>query len=164
MKRVLAIAAVMWALLIAVFMPVSVMAADTITIGTVLKVEKDTNVYQEASETSGTVAVLKADTAVYVTDNAVDGWCGISSRELSGYVKTESLIPLTDSDEMNLEFEQIGNNYHMIFNEVQQLKKQHSQEKIWGVVIVLLVAGIFAAGIIPVLKKNGKNENTGTTS
>lgn len=83
MKRVLAIAAVMWALLIAVFMPVSVMAADTITIGTVLKAEKDTNVYQEASETSGTVAVLKADTAVYVTDNAVDGWCGISSGSLA---------------------------------------------------------------------------------
>lgn len=164
MRRVLSIVAVLWALLIAMFMPVSVLATDTITIGTVLKTEKDTNVYQEASETSDTVAVLKAETVVHVTDDTIEGWCGISSKELSGYVKTELLIPIADGDEINLEFEQIGNNYHMIFNEVQQLKKQQSQEKIWGAVIVLLVAGIFAAGIIPVLKKNKKNGKTSTTS
>ena len=155
MKKVLGMAAVMWALLMAVFMPVSVMAADTITIGTVLKTEKDTDVYKEASEASGTAAVLKAGTVVHVTDNTPEGWCGISSKEVSGYVKTEALVPITDSDEMSQEFEQIGNRYHMIFNEVQQSKKQQSQEKIWGaVIIVLLVAGILAAGIIPVLKKN----------
>lgn len=163
MKKVLGRAAVMWVLLMAAFMPVSVMAADTITIGTVLKAEKDTDVYQEASETSETAAVLKAGTVVYVTDNTPESWCGISSKEISGYVKTEALIPIADGDEMNQEFEQIGNNYHMIFNEVQQLKKQQSQEKIWGAVIVLLVVGIFAAGIIPVLKKNKENEKKSAT-
>lgn len=67
-------------------------------------------------------------------------------------------MQLYSSDEMSQEFEQIGNNYHMVFNEVEQLNRQQSQARIWGTVIAVLVIGIFAAGIIPVIRKNKEDE------
>lgn len=164
MRKVLTITAVLWVLLAVLSVPSGVTAAGTVTSGMVLKTKTDTQVYQEASETSGKTDVLEAGTSVYVTDDTIEGWSKISSKEVTGYVRTESLTPIVDSDEIKLEFEQIGNNYHMIFNEVQQLEKQQSQKKIWGTVIILLTAGIFAAGVIPVIKKNGKNEKTNKTS
>ncbi len=156
MKKVLiTTAAVIWALLAAVSVPVN--AAETTTVaGTVLKTDGDVDVYQEASETS---AVTDAGTAVLVTDDdAGEGWCRILVRETTGYIKSAHLVPLVSSEEMDLEFEQIGNNYHMVFNEVQQVEKQRSQTKMWGTIIAALTVGVFAAGIIPVIKKNREDE------
>ncbi|MDE6919840.1 MAG: SH3 domain-containing protein, partial [Lachnospiraceae bacterium] len=118
MKQVLiTTAAVIWALLAAVSVPVN--AAETTTVaGTVLKTDVDVDVYQEASETSAVTAALDAGTAVLVTDDdAGEGWCRIQVRETTGYIKSAHLVPLVSSEEMDLEFEQIGNNYHMVFNE-----------------------------------------------
>ena len=50
----------------------------------------------------------------------------------------------------------------MVFNEVQQLNRQRSQAKIWGTVIAVLTAGVIAAGIIPVIKKNRNDEKNRT--
>ena len=117
------------------------------------------DVYQEASETSAVTAALDAGTAVLVTDDdAGEGWCRILVRETTGYIKSAHLVPLVSSEEMDLEFEQIGNNYHMVFNEVQQVEKQRSQTKMWGTIIAALTVGVFAAGIIPVIKKNREDE------
>ena len=159
MKKVLiTTAAVIWALLAAVSVPVN--AAETTTVaGTVLKTDGDVDVYQEASETSAVTAALDAGTAVLVTDDdAGEGWCRILVRETTGYIKSAHLVPLVSSEEMDLEFEQIGNNYHMDFNEVQQVEKQRSQTKMWGTIIAALTVGVFAAGIIPVIKKNREDE------
>ncbi len=96
---------------------------------------------------------------VLVTDvDAGEGWCRISVKETTGYVRTGHLVPLVSSEEMELEFEQIGNNYHMVFNEVEQLEKQRSQTKMWGAVIAVLTIGLFAAGILPVIRKNREDE------
>ena len=81
-------------------------------------------------------------------------WQGLCSS----YIKSAHLVPLVSSEEMDLEFEQIGNNYHMVFNEVQQVEKQRSQTKMWGTIIAALTVGVFAAGIIPVIKKNREDE------
>lgn len=159
MKKVLiTTAAVIWALLAAVSVPVN--AAETTTVaGTVLKTDGDVDVYQEASETSAVTAALDAGTAVLVTDDdAGEGWCRILVRETTGYIKSAHLVPLVSSEEMDLEFEQIGNNYHMVFNEVEQLEKQRSQTKMWGAVIAVLTIGLFAAGILPVIRKNREDE------
>ena len=152
MKKVLiTTAAVIWALLAAVSVPVN--AAETTTVA------GDVDVYQEASETSAVTAALDAGTAVLVTDDdAGEGWCRILVRETTGYIKSAHLVPLVSSEEMDLEFEQIGNNYHMVFNEVQQVEKQRSQTKMWGTIIAALTVGVFAAGIIPVIKKNREDE------
>lgn len=160
MKRVLITAAAIWMILAAMFVPVHAAEADTSVAGTVLKTDTEMEVYQEASETSDVTAVLEEGTVVLVVDHIEDDWCRISVKEVTGYIKSGHLIPLNSSEEMNLEFEQIGNNYHMLFNEVQQLEKQRLQTKIWGAVIAVLVVGIFAAGLISVIKKNredGKN-------
>ena len=119
----------------------------------------DMEVHQEADETSEVTAVLEAGTVVLVTDvDAGEGWCRISVKETTGYVRTGHLVPLVSSEEMELEFEQIGNNYHMVFNEVEQLEKQRSQTKMWGAVIAVLTIGLFAAGILPVIRKNREDE------
>ena len=166
MKKGLITAAVIWMLLAAMFVSANAAEPDTKVAGTILKTDMDTEVYQEASETSEMAAVLEAGTVVMVIEDTGDDWCKISVKEVTGYIKSGHLIPLNNSEEMNLEFEQIGNNYHMLFNEVQQLQKQKSQTKIWGTVIAVLAVGVFAAGIIPVIRKNrddGKNRTKSET-
>lgn len=161
MKKVLIVAmAAIWMLLSAV--PVTAKAAEktnAAVVGTILKTDADVEVYQEASETSEVTTILETGTVVMVTDeDAGEGWCRIFVRETTGYIKTGHLVPLVSSEEMDQEFEQIGNNYHMVFNEVQQVEKQRSQKKMWGAVIAILTAGIVAAGIIPVIRKNREDE------
>lgn len=158
MKKVLVTTAAIWMLLAVVFVSANAAELDTTVVGTILKTDVNMEVYQEASETSEVITMLDAGTVVLVTDDVEEDWCRISVKEVTGYIKSGHLIPLNSSEEMNLEFEQIGNNYHMLFNEVQQLEKQQLQTKIWGSVIAVLVVGIFAAGIIPVIKKNREDE------
>lgn len=160
MKKVLImVTAAIWMLLSAASVPANAAETNGAVAGTILKTDADVEVYQTASETSEVTAALEAGTVVLVTeDNAVEGWCRISVRDTTGYIKTGHLVPLASSEEINQEFEQIGNNYHMVFNEVQQLEKQQSQTKMWGAVIAVLVVGIFAAGIIPVIRKNREDE------
>lgn len=152
-------AVVIWMLLTVMAVPVNAAETNTTVAGTVLKTDADLEVYQEASETSKVIAVLDEGTVVLAMDeNSEEGWCKISVKEMTGYIETGHLVTLGSSEEMDLEFEQIGNNYHMVFNEVQQLEKQQLQTRIWGTVIAVLTVGMFAAGIIPVIKKNRENE------
>lgn len=164
MKKILIMAVAVWTLLAAMFVPVRAEEAAASVVGTVLKTDAEVRVYQDASETSEMIAELEAGTAVLVTDDDGEGWCRISVREITGYIRSGYLVPLYSSDEMSQEFEQVGNNYHMVFNEVQQLDKQQSQTKIWGTVIAVLTAGVIAAGIIPVLKKNKEDETNRTNT
>ena len=162
MKRVIVMTVMVWTLLTAMFLPVcTAEATDTAVIGTVMKTDADVNVYQRASETSEVTAELKAGTVVLVVDDSVEGWSSITVNETVGYIQTKHLITL-GSDEIDQEFEQLGNNYHMLFNEMEQLNKQKTQMRIWGTVIAVLVIGIFAAGIIPVIKKNREDEKKRT--
>lgn len=152
-------AVVIWMLLTVMAVPVNAAETNTTVAGTVLKTDADLEVYQEASKTSKVIAVLDEGTVVLAMDeNSEEGWCKISVKEMTGYIETGHLVTLGSSEEMDLEFEQIGNNYHMVFNEVQQLEKQQLQTRIWGTVIAVLTVGMFAAGIIPVIKKNRENE------
>lgn len=160
MKRILIAVSVMWMLLAAMYVPVN--AADTTVAGTVQKTNTDVKVYQGASETSDVIAELEAGTAVLVAEDGVEGWCRISVGDVTGYIKAEYLVAFYSGDEVDQEFEQIGNNYHMVFNEVQQLNRQRSQAKIWGTIIAVLTAGVIAAGIIPVIKKNRNDEKNRT--
>ena len=125
MKKILIMmTAVIWTLL-TMSVPVNAAETSTTVAGSVLKADVDMEVHQEADETSEVTAVLEAGTVVLVTDvDAGEGWCRISVKETTGYVRTGHLVPLVSSEEMELEFEQIGNNYHMVFNEVEQLEKQ----------------------------------------
>ena len=159
MKKGLTMAVVIWMLLTVMAVPVNAAETNTTVAGTVLKTDADLEVYQEASETSKVIAVLDEGTVVLAMDEtSEEGWCKISVKEMTGYIETGHLVTLGSSEEMDLEFEQIGNNYHMVFNEVQQLEKQQLQTRIWGTVIAVLTVGMFAAGIIPVIKKNRENE------
>lgn len=157
-KGLTVIAVAVWMLLAVTAVPVNAAGTDAAS-GTVFKINEDVKVYQEASGTSKETAVLDAGTVVLVTDaDAGEGWCRISVREITGYIRSEYLVSIDSSKEINLEFEQLGNNYHMVFNEVQQLEKQRLQARIWGTVIAVLVVGVFAAGLIPVIRKNRKDE------
>lgn len=158
MKKVLEMTVIIWMLIAVMLAPVNVMASDTTVMGTILKTNVDVTVYQDTSETSAIAAVLESGTVVLVTEVDEEGWSRITTQEITGYIKTEYLSSLGSSDEIDREFEQIGNNYHMIFNELQQIEKQRLQTKVWGIVIALLAIGIFAAGIIPVIKKNKEDE------
>lgn len=151
-------AAVVWTLLAAMVAPVNAAEADSAVAGTVLKTDADVEVHQSASDSSKVITVLETGTVVVVTEDDGEGWCRISAGEITGYAEADHLVQLYSSDEMSQEFEQIGNNYHMVFNEVEQLNRQQSQARIWGTVIAVLVIGIFVAGIIPVIRKNKEDE------
>ena len=66
-----------------------------------------------------------------------------------------------DVEGLNQEFQESETEGKMVIEEVERNRKEAKRSKIWGIVIVLLVVGIFATGIISAsgLEKEKKKSN-----
>lgn len=91
---------------------------------------------------------------------AYDGgdWCEVSAGEQKGYIRIESLGTVGNAEALNAEFQNIGNDYETIFNEVTQLQIQKRNSRIWGTVIVILVVAIFGVGLLSAVRKNKEEQ------
>ena len=114
------------------------------------------DLHEEASEESTVVVSLDAGTVVFTTENAENNWCKISVGEKTGYIKTEYLKTLGDQDLINQEFEQSMNDNHKMYDEIQQLEEQKSQEKMRENIIIGLAIVVLAVGGVLVKKKSRK--------
>lgn len=75
---------------------------------------------------------------------------------------------MTEVDEINTagldaEMEVVEAESKMVVEEVERYRAETKRSKVWGTVIVLLIAGIFAVGVISTRKskKNSEKEESG---
>lgn len=116
----------------------------------------------EAKETPDQAAAVmityEKDSTVFVTGETADGWYRVSYQNMICYIPKEKLAVQTYGEELDQEFKAMEEESVMIVEEVERYRAESRRSKIWGAVIIVLIAGIFATGIIST-RKNGKDEN-----
>lgn len=111
---------------------------------------------------SKTVITYEGGKHVFVIGETSDGWYKVSYQDKEGYVPKAALADQElDVEGLNQEFQESETEGRMVIEEVERNRKEAKRSKIWGIVIVLLVVGIFATGIISAsgLEKEKKKSN-----
>lgn len=123
---------------------------------------------EEPDEKSGIAFTYEAGATVYVTGETEDGWYIVLYQGKTGYINIDSSKEILEVTEIDVEAlnaemaaeEALGK---LIVEETERYRAEARRSKIWGAVIVLLVIGIFATGIISTVqaekKKNTEDEN-----
>lgn len=118
---------------------------------------------QEPDEQAEVVVSYDSGVPVYVTGETANGWYRVLYQDKVGYVRTAELTAQDmDISGLDEEIDAVEMESKMVIEEVERYRSEAKRSRIWGTVIVLLVVGIFATGIISTVKagKNNKNKET----
>ncbi len=154
---------VMLGLLLFIGMGVSVQASETERSAamTLQQTMKETEIKEEPDSGAETLSELEKGTAVIVYGEPQDSWSQVEYQGVKGYVESnvlESYSAIEDADELDEEFEAVEEETRRIIDEHELAQKSKQKSIIWGTIIVILIIGIFAVGIISVLKKNKEGD------
>lgn len=114
---------------------------------------------EEPSEQSKTTITYEAGASVMVTGETADGWYRVAYQDKVGFVKKTDLEE-TDINIAALD-EEFGANEidgKIFVEEVVRIREQITRSRIWGTIIVLLIAGIFGTGIYSTIKAEQKKK------
>lgn len=142
-----------------------VYAQEEIKKDTAMETAQEVNLLQKAEDGAKKIETLSAGTTVITVEDSSNGWCKVSAKEKTGYVKITQLKTIGNKDELNAEFDQVNNTVQLIFDEIMTAQKEARQARIWGTIIVVLVIAIFGVGIASAVRKNKeKGEDTNETN
>lgn len=162
---------ILFALGIAIFLGAGVPALPAAAAGETPAVTEDSQVMSakesfamkaEPDEDAKTLMTYEEGAAVFVTGETADGWYRIMYQDKTGYVKKEVLrAQEMDVEGLDAEMEANAEEAKFMVEAVERYRVDARRSKIWGSVIILLVAGIFAVGIISTLRsqKSGKEKS-----
>lgn len=130
-------------------------------LGTLQVLPADAEVKESPDMDSATVGTLEAGTAVIVESQ--DGeWTKILYQNTEGYISDavvssfESYIA-ENSESLEQEMLSVAEEEQRITEEYELILKQRRTSLIWGIVIAILIIGIFGVGVVAAIK-NGKEE------
>lgn len=100
-------------------------------------------------DNSASVITYQSGQSVFVTGETADGWYKVSYQDKEGYVRKSLLfIQEFDVEGLDKEFQELEMESKILVEEVERYRTEARRSRIWGIVIALLVAGIFVTGII----------------
>lgn len=128
-----------------------------------LYLNTDTFLYEEDDETSAVLRELKKQEMVVPIEPGVP-WVKVSFGELTGYVKSEYVQ--AESPNPVVAQEMAGQEvYNTEFiNEVERLTKEQKRSRLYGIIVICMIAGIFAAGIASTVVRRKQEESGKRTS
>lgn len=87
-----------------------------------------------------------------------NNWYRVSYQEGEGYVPKYALS--TEELERNLheDFQIMKEEGKLVVEEVERYRAESRRSKVWGAVIIVLIAGIFATGIIATVRNSKKQQ------
>lgn len=158
--------------ILAGFRPALSAKADDITVYT--KTEEDKEIAEnsfiatavgevnakEAPDENAAVVVSYHDgDNIYVTGETADGWYRVQYQALTGYVRMEQTKEIElDVEALNEEFAVEEEEGKLVVEEVERQRAEVRRSKIWGAVIILLVLGVFAMGIVTTVKSGREGD------
>lgn len=117
------------------------------------------DIKETPDDNSITVMTFEKGDAVFVAGETADGWYKVSYQDKAGYVrKSELAIFEIDVEGIDKEMTEAAEEGKQVVEEVERYRTEARRTKIWGTVIVLLVIGIFATGIISTMKNEREDE------
>lgn len=153
----------MLGMLLLIGMGASVQASETDNTAamTLQQTTKDTEIKEEPDSGAETLSELEKGTAVIVYGESQDSWSQVEYQGVKGYVESNvlgSYSAIDDVEELDQEFETVEEETIRIIDEHELIQKSKKNSIIWGVIIGVLVLGIFAVGIISALKKDKEGD------
>ena len=86
---------------------------------------------------------------IYVTEQTAGGWYRVRYQDLTGYVRREQVAEIElDVEALDEEFAVEEAEGKLVVEEVERQRTEVRRSRIWGAVIILLVLGVYATGII----------------
>lgn len=132
--------------------------ADAIPANMMITVIQEAKVYEEPSNDSKVIGKMKKDSLAFTQEESSNGWCKLMSGDVTGYVKLSS-IALYQNQEISDEMSKKDSEYRNTFNEVMKYISNKKKNVMWGIMIAVLVVGIFVVGITSAIKESKKNIN-----
>lgn len=120
----------------------------------VLQTNDNAELHSKPDSASATEDILQSGTPVIVDEAEKDGWCHVVFQEKSGYIQTSFLVSLGNEDVLASEFRNVEEENRLAYQEAEAAKQHIVSTRIWGSIIIVLVAAIFGVGIASALKKD----------
>ncbi|MCM1386977.1 MAG: SH3 domain-containing protein [Bacillus sp. (in: Bacteria)] len=94
---------------------------------------------------------------IFVTGQTAEGWYQVRYQDIVAYIPIERTAEIErDVEALDEEFAVEEMEGALVVEEVERQRTKAKSSKIWGAVIILLIVGIFATGIISTVKNGGK--------
>lgn len=122
--------------------------------------DKDIDMKAEPLDSAEKIMTYHKGDPVFVTGETADGWYRAIYQDKEGYIPKDSLSILEiDVAALDEEMARTEQEAELVVETVERYRAEARRSKIWGSVIVVLVVGIFATGIVSGIKsKKGKDE------
>lgn len=132
--------------------------------GLLLEAEKRIEMKAAPEKTAETLMTFQTGDLIFAVEETAEGWYRVVYQEKEGYVEKDGLTVL-ELDIEGLDAEMAVNEAETKFvvEVVEKYRADARRSKIWGTVIILLVAGIFGVGIFSAIRtnQNGGGEEDG---
>ncbi len=134
--------------------------AETVQQGTVMKAKERIEMKAEPDKTAETLMTFQVDDLVFTVGAAEGGWYRVIYQGNEGYVEQDGLAEVeVDVEGLDAEMAAGAEETKFVVETVEKYRADARRSKIWGTVIIVLVAGIFGVGIFSAVR-SGKNEET----
>lgn len=123
--------------------------------GIVLEAAERIEMKASPEKTAETLMTFQAGDLLFAVGEAEDGWYHVIYQEKEGYVEETGLV-MREIDVEGLNAEMAANEAETKFvvEVVEKYRADARRSKIWGTVIIVLVAGIFGVGIFSAVRAN----------
>ena len=116
-----------------------------------METKETVRMYAEKDSDSEVIEKLAAGTPVICTENYEDGWSMVAYQDVEGYVRSDGLRLYGEQTQLSEEFEGVEEDNDLKFETMESLQKQQRSERLWGGVMILLIAimaaGMFVSGV-----------------
>lgn len=121
----------------------------------------DTFLYEEADETSTVLRELKKMEMVVPVEIGVP-WMKVSIGGITGYIKSAFAQQESPDPAVAQEMEEQAAYDVELINEIGRLTAEQKRSRVYGIIIICMIVGIFAAGIAStVVRKKGEGNEKG---
>ena len=124
------------------------MTEDSEATNQVMVAQEEIEAREQPSDTAPVIERFTIGTPILVMRAVDETWYEISYQEQTLYVRQSGIEQLAENEELEQEFQQMEEEGAMIISAVEQYRQDRIRSRIWAGVILLLVIGIFAVGIV----------------
>ena len=134
--------------------------SQSISHNQIMVAEQDVDMKAEPNVESQTLMTYKKGDLVFSTGETADGWYLVMYQDKNGYVEKNALrVQKMDIEGLDAEMAMYAQEGKLVMETVEKYHAESRRSKIWGGVIITLVAAIFAVGIFSALKAKKEEES-----
>lgn len=129
--------------------------ADVSELSQLMTANEAVDMKAKPDEDSETIQSYQEGDSVFVTGKTSDGWYRTAYRGKEGYIPEKALsMQQLDVEGLDAELDETKREAELVVETVEKYHEETRRSNIWGIVIGVLVVGIFATGIISGIRNN----------